>query len=584
MKHMSMIKGNGERYVNNNNSCQNYSRDHTYPTTITTRDPPFYMTIASIQIQSSWRYYKERQYTKLYPQSYHQIESHDDCSRIDQSQENHTKQQHIEIYDEHRNNGNYVCDDAFLSASHASSSYSDREKAHCSSFSLLQQKSEDTSQEYQQSQQENAAAAKIQKRWRIKVFVQIYRMLKNIITFGQSTNNNSKSSISGSQAGKAKQLLKKINPSEAQLLCDFSYMVRFRLGNGIGMIISNDNENDMDMTDTMKSAEAKDSNKNNIYSYPIMIYYKIYITGAVCDIGAFAPRNNYYLNRFNNSNKKNISSRNDMIHTTYNNRSNNSKIKENEEVLRGTITVGKKSFVTNIHPNNVNNNTQHDQCPAHISREGWYRRVENNGWRPVVFTFTDKKSKNDTVSNNKLRKYQKSNGTRKNMHQHQHHDAKLNEFNNQLPHDDNNNHNKEITRDLVKESIRSSSSCSSSRSTRSRIRSNINGVSSSSSFSKKRKHNLALMKRSYLSGLKDNDKSVIMEISSVQSDNDEESESHHDINDCYYITEIKEEEGSQVYEENNNEGDYDDLLYDHLVGYDSLIQWTCELDYDDYLR
>lgn len=67
--------------------------------------------------------------------------------------------------------------------------------------------------------------------------------------------------------------------------------------------------------------------------FPPLIYYKIFTHGPLCDIGAFAPRD--YM-----------------------------KIKAN-----------KKKEVIDIKFDKVHDNTK--------NANGWYERIENNGWRPI---------------------------------------------------------------------------------------------------------------------------------------------------------------------------------------------------------
>ena len=88
------------------------------------------------------------------------------------------------------------------------------------------------------------AAEKIQKAWRSYTNVRIYRYYKDLINFRKK--------------GNPFELLKSINRGEAYLLDAASKChVRFRLGG---------------------------------LNFPPLIYYKIFSTGTVCDIGSFAPR------------------------------------------------------------------------------------------------------------------------------------------------------------------------------------------------------------------------------------------------------------------------------------------------------
>lgn len=88
------------------------------------------------------------------------------------------------------------------------------------------------------------AAEKIQKAWRSYTNVRIYRYYKDLINFRKK--------------GNPFELLKSINRGEACLLDAASKChVRFRLG---------------------------------CLNFPPLIYYKIFSTGTVVDIGSFAPR------------------------------------------------------------------------------------------------------------------------------------------------------------------------------------------------------------------------------------------------------------------------------------------------------
>ena len=129
------------------------------------------------------------------------------------------------------------------------------------------------------------AAEKIQRAWRSFTNVRIYRYYKDLINFRHK--------------GNPFELLKTINRSEAHLLDPASKChVRFRLGG---------------------------------LSFPPLIYYKIFVHGAIVDINAFAPRD---YNQMKKEKKK----------TTIN------------------ITFDK---------------------PEKDKHEGWYERIENNGWRPI---------------------------------------------------------------------------------------------------------------------------------------------------------------------------------------------------------
>ena len=132
---------------------------------------------------------------------------------------------------------------------------------------------------------DQVAAEKIQRAWRSFTNVRIYNYYKDLINFKHK--------------GNPYELLKCINRGEAYLMDAASRChVRFRLGG---------------------------------LSFPPLIYYKIFIHGAVVDINAFAPRD-------------------------YN-----------------QIKKEKKKQTVNMH---------YDR-PENDQHEGWYERIENNGWRPI---------------------------------------------------------------------------------------------------------------------------------------------------------------------------------------------------------
>ena len=132
---------------------------------------------------------------------------------------------------------------------------------------------------------DQVAAEKIQRAWRSYTNVRIYRYYKDLINFKHK--------------GNPFELLKTINRSEAHLMDPASKChVRFRLGG---------------------------------LNFPPLIYYKIFVHGAIVDINAFAPRD------YNQMKKE------------------------------------KRKAVINI---------THDR-DENDKHEGWYERIENNGWRPI---------------------------------------------------------------------------------------------------------------------------------------------------------------------------------------------------------
>mmetsp|Transcript_8598 Transcript_8598/g.14522 ORF Transcript_8598/g.14522 Transcript_8598/m.14522 type:complete len:508 (-) Transcript_8598:42-1565(-) len=132
---------------------------------------------------------------------------------------------------------------------------------------------------------DQVAAEKIQRAWRAYTNVRIYNYYKDLINFKNK--------------GDPYQLLKCINRGEAHLLDPASKChVRFRLGG---------------------------------LKFPPLIYYKIFVHGAVVDINAFAPRD-------------------------YNG-----------------IKKAKRKQTLNMH-------FDREEKDNH---QGWYERIENNGWRPI---------------------------------------------------------------------------------------------------------------------------------------------------------------------------------------------------------
>mmetsp|Transcript_1285 Transcript_1285/g.1871 ORF Transcript_1285/g.1871 Transcript_1285/m.1871 type:complete len:389 (-) Transcript_1285:268-1434(-) len=151
---------------------------------------------------------------------------------------------------------------------------------------------------------ENRSAFQIQQLWKKKACMRVYIILRDLINFHRK--------------GDPKQLLRAINPSEIELFDACTNIhIRFRLGGSV---------------------------------FPPTLYYKIYSSGAICDIGAFAPRN--YSNGA-------------VLHRKE--RGNGQRgLKVN-----GYIMVGKKRF----------------QAEAIMGNDGmdeWYQRDENNGWRAVT--------------------------------------------------------------------------------------------------------------------------------------------------------------------------------------------------------
>eukprot|EP01004_Peranema_trichophorum_P004183 NODE_3122_length_1419_cov_41.178241_g2712_i0.p1 GENE.NODE_3122_length_1419_cov_41.178241_g2712_i0~~NODE_3122_length_1419_cov_41.178241_g2712_i0.p1 ORF type:complete len:413 (-),score=66.87 NODE_3122_length_1419_cov_41.178241_g2712_i0:136-1374(-) len=130
----------------------------------------------------------------------------------------------------------------------------------------------------------DSAAATIQRSWKSYLNKQIFRFYIDLIKFREGTD--------------AKVMLKCINPHEASLIDAASNMhVRFRLGGS---------------------------------KFPPQIYYKLFVHGPVCDLGALAPRD-YTAQR-------------------------------------------------SPHPRSRFNKT-YPSIPQDTSK--WYKRIENNDWRPI---------------------------------------------------------------------------------------------------------------------------------------------------------------------------------------------------------
>lgn len=93
--------------------------------------------------------------------------------------------------------------------------------------------------------------------------------------------------------------------------------------------------------------------------FPPRIFFKIFTHKAVCDVNAFAPRN-YLVEKkpddFHNNNKKLRATKKDLTAHPLNQTEN--------------IRVGASYFGTIIQTSND-------------SGKGWYKRVENNPWRPI---------------------------------------------------------------------------------------------------------------------------------------------------------------------------------------------------------
>jgi len=88
-------------------------------------------------------------------------------------------------------------------------------------------------------------------------------------------------------------------------------------------------------------------------SFPPALYYKVFLLNALCDVGSFAPRDYAKKSAF-------PSTITTAAHA------------EPSSATLGQIRVGGSYFGTQVH----------DLGPEGTSK--WYKRVENNGWRPVT--------------------------------------------------------------------------------------------------------------------------------------------------------------------------------------------------------
>ena len=125
-------------------------------------------------------------------------------------------------------------------------------------------------------------------------------------------------------SGDPSLMLRAINPKESGLVdCAAGIHIRFRLGGHL---------------------------------FPPTIYYKIFTHNGICDVGAFAPRD-YTRHKAVDAGD----------------RHNNQSGGNGQTLAQGSIRVGNTNFATN-------SNSQY----ADADTRGWYRRHENNGWRPVT--------------------------------------------------------------------------------------------------------------------------------------------------------------------------------------------------------
>ena len=168
---------------------------------------------------------------------------------------------------------------------------------------------------------EDGAAWTIQDKWRRYANGRIYRYYRDLIRFRL--------------VGDPAKLLKTINPSEARLLDRATGAhLRFRLGGA---------------------------------SFPPMMYYKLFLHSPLCDLGAFAPRN-YAL-----GDRPSVVADHEHPHLDDDDDDADDVLTPaDHRVLElDSIRVGSRYFAANV---------------KNLGKDGtkfWYKRVENNDWRPV---------------------------------------------------------------------------------------------------------------------------------------------------------------------------------------------------------
>ncbi|GMI34290.1 hypothetical protein TeGR_g10403, partial [Tetraparma gracilis] len=161
---------------------------------------------------------------------------------------------------------------------------------------------------------EDRMAARIQSKFRSWSGLRIYRFFRDLIKFRGT--------------GDPKTLLRTINPSEAALFDGGTAVhLRFRLGGS---------------------------------SFPPTLYYKIFTSSPVADIGSFAPRD-YTKSAID---PEEFHDRSRMGQGSF------------PKTMRGTVRVGDTNFAANA-------------VVGDEGMQGWYERTENNGWRAVTVRATD---------------------------------------------------------------------------------------------------------------------------------------------------------------------------------------------------
>lgn len=98
-------------------------------------------------------------------------------------------------------------------------------------------------------------------------------------------------------------------------------------------------------------------------SFPPTLYYKIFSSGPMCDIGSFAPRD-YTVSSGVNLDPSSLHNKSRLAQRDYPRR------------FEGSVTVGRREFGA-------------EGFIGNEGTEGWYERVENNGWRAVTVKAQD---------------------------------------------------------------------------------------------------------------------------------------------------------------------------------------------------
>ncbi|KAJ1452478.1 hypothetical protein M885DRAFT_526819 [Pelagophyceae sp. CCMP2097] len=167
---------------------------------------------------------------------------------------------------------------------------------------------------------EAAAAAALQDVWRRFTNKKIFRYYRDLIRFRL--------------VGDPASLLRTINPGEANFMDKATGLhVRFRLGGA---------------------------------SFPPMMYYKIYLHRPLCDVGAFAPRD------YTTSKPFPQTARHTKQESKAESKSRFGSSFTGKSATQASLRVGGTYFgavVNDVGPDGTAN---------------WYRRVENNAWRPIT--------------------------------------------------------------------------------------------------------------------------------------------------------------------------------------------------------